>query len=180
MDAVGYDDIKELVTYYAKGGDVEPLLVKKAIQYLGGYNPERRAKVIDYLVENHPKRFGLDVPTIKEAITAAGITSGRKWIEAKEVHCDACGTRFKYAPLVTDDDEIDRGIHSRCPQCNFDYTWTEEVHDWMARRGKKPDQPPAWYDERRKSYGEKNGMGRPPIFNRQQAELWRTKNAAKV
>lgn len=179
MDAVGYDDIKELVTYFAKGGEIEPLLVKKAIQILGGYNQERRGKIIDYLVENHPKRFGLDVPTIKAAIKEAGVETARVWIDAKEVHCDACGQKFKFAPYVTDDDEIDRSIHSRCPQCNFDYTWTEEAHDKMRRTGARPDNPPDWYERMRKHYGEKYGLGNPPVFNRQQAELWRTQNAAK-
>lgn len=179
MDATGYDDIRDLVIYYSKD-KLDALLIKKAIQLLSGYNPERRAKIIDYLTETRPKHYGLDIPAIREAAKAAGVDRQEVWIESRQVTCDACGKQFKFAPYVTNDDEIDRGIHSRCPQCNFDYAWTEEAHDWMERRGRRPDEPPDWYEAQRKRYGDNNGLGKPPIFNRQQAELWRTKNAAKL
>lgn len=172
-------DVRDLITYYTK--DMDPLLIKSAMRMIGGYTPEDRAKIIEWLIENRPKRYGLDIPAIKEAIDAARVSKNTtRWIDAVDWHCDACGVKFKYAEFVTFNDEIDRNIHDRCPQCGFCVSWTNDAREKLQRAGEKPDKLPEWYQTRRDHYQKKYGPPKPPVFNMQQHELWRTKNAAKL
>jgi hypothetical protein len=81
-------------------------------------------KLLDILKErNEAKKI-----SIKQIIEACriGSISFHEPLEFKPESrtCDCCGHNFKYIPMATDEDKIDRDVHDRCPVCGFFVSWT--------------------------------------------------------
>jgi hypothetical protein len=165
------DDINELLRYYEKSGKPDVLLTRKAFGLLGRIPKDERAKAIEWLLENQPKKFGLDIPAIRLALTETG-TKFSEYIPAEDWTCDACGMQFKYIDQPTNADKHDRGLFDLCPRCGFQVCWTKEIEALQKARGLKADQIPEWYDLRRDECKKAHEPGTSPHYNRREDDAF--------
>jgi hypothetical protein len=115
-------DILDVIKFYRRVGEtsndranetVEERLYKR----LAGFTAEQRRKIIDWLLENNPRKNGLDMIILNEAINNTHIYTSA-YTPAREWTCDLCGLRFKYAPSSTREDNF-KGIFDYCPRCGL-------------------------------------------------------------
>jgi len=149
-------------------------LVSKLMDYYKSqYSPERTAQlkrfcenipepdrenVYTAITEERGANTAITVADIKEACARIGASYRQSvFIRDEKVTCDCCGETFKYSPCPTDDQQLDFGIHDRCPACGFQYAWTTQAQETMAA-GMKTE----WY-ERYLNQFRNNGYGRGKV-----------------
>jgi hypothetical protein len=134
-----FSDVWDIISHYRarKGREevINHVVEERVFKRLANIPPEQRSQVIDWLLENHPKNFGLDLIAINNAVAhAKGYTT--QYIVALKVRCECCGLEYQYKEYVTDEENILKNIFDRCPQCGFRYKNTLDDKDYIRRTGK--------------------------------------------
>jgi hypothetical protein len=178
------EDVNRLLAYYQRSGAPDKMLAQYAYKILGRFKPEERERAIDWLIENRPKKDGLDVPTIRTALSETG-TKNAAYIPAVDVKCEACGMGYKYIDQPTEDDKHDRGLFDLCPRCGFQFCWTNEVDRTRTVRNFGILWEPAWYTRLKKQCLEAHSAGNNPHYNRRENDAFdaankKAKNSAIV
>lgn len=133
------DDIKNLVTYYNRAPD--QLLLKYVFGLIGNATDEDQRRVVDWIINNIPKRSGLDIPTLKAAMRELGVGVPQEAENPTPWTCDLCGVQFRRV-TISSEPLRRRGIHDYCPRCGLAPADTDNAA-WHAQRfgGKTPQ----WY-----------------------------------
>lgn len=158
------DDLKDLVTYYTK--DPSRLLINKVFALLGDLPDAEQKKVIEWIMDHQPKKSGLDVLVIREAMAECGVSVPeteelpQKWV------CDLCGTEYRKV-TISCDNLRKKGIHDYCPKCGLAPSDTLAAMWYYNKYGDFP----GWY-ERLKKWLAENYLqpGQKPRYNRKEDE----------
>lgn len=169
------EDVNRLLAYYQRGGAPDKMLAQYAYKILGSFKPEEREKAIGWLIENRPKKEGLDVPAIRTALSETG-TKNAAYIPAADVQCEACGMQYKYIDQPTEEDKHDRGLFDICPRCGFQFCWTSEVDRIRTLHSLGPFWEPAWYTRLRNQCLEDHAPGKPSHYNRRENDAFDAAN----
>jgi hypothetical protein len=142
QDSTGnFDDVWDIITHYrARKGKGETVInhavEDRVFKRLANIPPETRGKVIDWLLENRPRNFGLDLMAIDEAVThVRGYETA--YVPAKKVTCECCGLEYQYREQSSDEDKLNRSIFERCPRCMYRAANTIRAQEYRARNGKE-------------------------------------------
>ena len=177
-------DLDDLLKYYSRKGEYDKLLARKVYSIMGRVSQENREKAIEWLLENREKKFGLDVPAIRQALTETG-TKSAEYVPAEDVKCDACGMEFKYNQMPTDEDRQTKGIFDLCPRCGFQVCWTVEVDRLRTLHSLNPFWEPEWYTRLKTECAKDHAAGEAPHYSRKDDEAFtaaqkKAKSAAMV
>jgi ssDNA-binding Zn-finger/Zn-ribbon topoisomerase 1 len=141
QDSTGnFNDVWDIITHYRmrKGHEavVNHAVEARVFKRLANIPPETRGKVIDWLLENRPRNFGLDLIAINEAVTH---TRGYEtaYVPAKKVTCECCGLEYQYRKKSNDEDKLHRSIFDRCPRCRYRAANTIQAQEYRAKNGKE-------------------------------------------
>jgi hypothetical protein len=139
QDGAGnFNDVRDIIDHYRtrKRGEViiNHSVEDRVFKRLANIPPETRTRVIDWLMENHPRNFGLDLMAINEAVTQIrGYTT--PYVPAQKVTCGCCGLGYQYKLSATDDDKLNRGIFDRCPRCGHKHEDTLAAEQYAQKAG---------------------------------------------
>ncbi len=167
------DDLKDLITYYTK--EPSKLLINKVFALLGDLPDEEQKKVIEWLMEHQPKKSGLDIIVIREAMAECGIFHDLDDEEPQQWTCDLCG--FEYRKVVVSCDKLRKqGIHDYCPRCGLAPSDTLSAMWHYNKHGDFPD----WYTHLKKWLAENYLQpGQKPRYNLKEDEEYEKKQEAK-
>jgi hypothetical protein len=134
-----FSDAWDIISHYRirKGREevINHAVEDRVFKRLANIPPEQRSKVIDWLLENRPKNFGLDLMAINEAVTQTrGYDTPYK--PAYKITCDCCGLEYQYREDSGDEDKLHRNIFDRCPRCGYKGADTIQALNYVTKRGK--------------------------------------------
>lgn len=145
--------------------------------YKASYSPERIEQlkffcakisqsgiedVFNHIIENRQKDGAISVADIKESAIAVGVPfTITRYVEVQDWTCDCCGHEYKYAPVPTDDDKIDKAIFDYCPICGFQAGWTITRNEVLLNGRESPE----WYARYLDVF--RNGSATHELFNKE-------------
>lgn len=149
------DFVLKLMDYYKSSYSEER--VAQLTKFSSNVPTSELERLFDAITEERSANTAITVADIKEACSRVGVSFRHsEYIADIKVECDACGESYRYAPAPTDE-AIERGIHSRCPNCGFQYGWTKSMLEY-AEHGIRPE----WYDRYLASFRDNGyGTGKP-------------------
>jgi hypothetical protein len=135
-------DIVDLIAYFQSAKNGIPQSVQEKIHdALIALTPDICRRAIDWMYENLPRNFGLDMNKFYQAIREAkGYDS--PYVKTESWKCEVCGYDFQFHPNPSDDDMFFKGIFDRCPRCMF---YVQDSKDANVRIQK-------WGGEKAKAY----------------------------
>jgi hypothetical protein len=132
------DDLLEL--YPAPPGPMIEEMKKRARMI-----PEDRIQdVYNAILEDANTSQKIGVKHILDACRKLSISTrdySDQVVDVKKRDCDCCGFTFRYHPLPTAEQQVDRDWHCACPHCGFQVSWTIDRNNDVKMRGEMPE----WY-----------------------------------
>jgi hypothetical protein len=137
-----FSDVLDIIEFYRvrKAGTavINRTVEERIFKRLAGIEGERRARVIDWLLENRPKNHGLDLPAVDEAVARVrGYETA--FVPARKVTCECCGIEYQYKRYANEGDQLHRAIFDRCPRCGYDAGETIHAQEYRARLGREEE-----------------------------------------
>ena len=157
--------IHSIIDYFGGADKFTAPIISEIKYVLEPLTNEERARVYERMTEDESPRFKIGKKEVVAACRALGI--GFKKGHSVPWHlfyCDCCGFEFRYAQVVSDDEQIDDDIHDVCPMCGFQPNWTITKHRYVEI-GKLSESPAEWYEQQKKKCLQKYGRSNP-FFNR--------------
>ena len=140
--------IQDILKRHRKG-EINETVEERVVRGLNRLADDNLQMVIDWILDNHPSNYPLDVMNINRAINELGIGgSTSEPLTGEDWECDLCGERFKYSLCVSDDDKIKRAIFDKCPRCGFCPETTQHAHHYASLMQVLPE----WYPESLKAH----------------------------
>jgi hypothetical protein len=105
---------------------------------------DRMQDVYNAILEDANTSQKVGVKHILDACKKLGISTrdySSQYVEIKDWTCGCCEHEFKYHPLPTAAQQVDRDWHSVCPRCGFQVNWTITRNNYMAMGAGEPE----WY-----------------------------------
>ena len=139
-----FDDITDLIQYYRKPKEeINKTVDNRVFSSLRGYSVETRERIINWLFDNRPRNYGLDIPAINEAIkeTGSGAVYG-EYVPARKMKCDACAIEYQWVQVTSDTFRHDKGLHESCPRCGL--PGIDQINADKYARQREGNQP-EWY-----------------------------------
>ncbi|GHV91629.1 hypothetical protein AGMMS50268_21320 [Spirochaetia bacterium] len=135
-----FTDIWEIIDYYRvrKAGKsvINHTVEDRVFKRLANIPREKRERLIDWLLENRKKNFGLDLMAIEDAVLHdRGYDT--PYIVAQDVICECCGTKYQYKVTATSEDHLHRNIFKKCPRCGYCAEDTFHAQSYFVKYGKK-------------------------------------------
>lgn len=159
-------EIKDLLSYYSPASGPNPVIARKVAAVLGMVPETELKKVSDWIIDHVPKKAGIDVPTVRQAMRECGVVLQDAPDNPMDWECDLCGTRFRWTQASSP--ALRRqGVHDFCPRCGLPPIETMTADKYAERLGNRPE----WYKRLRKSY--KDAMDLPgwkPRYNPREDE----------
>ncbi len=113
-------EVFDLIKYFRGKNGPNETVENRIYKRIAYYQGEDRKKLIDWLLENQPQNYGIDIHKINEGVRELGIDSNaHDYISTQEWICDCCGLKFKYAIYSSYDDKFNIGIFDYCPRCGL-------------------------------------------------------------
>lgn len=159
-------EIKDLLSYYSPASGPNPVIARKVAAVLGRVPDAELKKVADWIIDHVPKKAGIDVPAVRQAMRECGVVTPEAPENPKDWECDLCGTKFQWAQ-VSSSALRKQGIHDFCPRCGLPPIETITAGQYAELKGARPE----WYKNLRKSY--KDAMELPgwkPRYNPREDE----------
>lgn len=135
------DLIKDLLSYYNRQPD--NLMIRKAGTLLFPLTDQKKQEVADWLINHVPKKAGLDVLTLKNAMVEVGCPPVREQEESIKWVCDLCGTHFD-SVVVSTPEQRKNNIHDYCPKCGLAPQDTITARMYANR---ETGDLPKWYEQ---------------------------------
>ena len=136
-------DLVHKLTGYYNSGKYSSERLTELDRFCEGIADRDREAVYEAITDTRSMNTPISKADVREACVRVGIPyKATQYLADMRVTCDCCGEQFKYNPAPSDDQELNFGVHARCPNCGFQYAWTTQA---SATRefGKEVD----WYDE---------------------------------
>lgn len=133
-------EVKDLLSYYNRQPD--PILIRKTFAIFGMVPEEKHKEVIDWIIDHIPKKNGIDILTIKNAISEMGLSIHHEDEQPRPWTCDLCGTQFQRV-TVSREGLRRKGIHDYCPRCGLAPSDTDCAEMYAKRLGGRT---PEWYN----------------------------------
>lgn len=132
-------DIKDLLAYYNRQPD--PIMINRTFGLISGLQEEKQKEVITWLLDHVPKKAGLDIPTLKNAMAEVGASTPQSLEQPRPWICDLCGTTFRRV-TISHDALRRQGVHDYCPRCGLSPNDTDCANKYTEMAGGKRT---VWY-----------------------------------
>lgn len=110
--------VNELTGYFS--GKYSGERLEALDSFVSGIPSEYHPKIREYIIENRQLQSAIGVSDIKQACLAIGVPFRAAAIHApKHLDCVCCGRGYKFLPAVNEYQQLEEGIHCRCPDCGF-------------------------------------------------------------
>jgi hypothetical protein len=129
--------VSRLAGYFpAKYGDERLAALDR---FVGAIDPAEHDRIYAWITEERAVSTAIGVADIKQACIALGIPCHAGFtMRARRLECAACGNSYSYLPAVSEAQQLEEGIHYRCPQCGL--AGSEQIKaELMTKDGKIPD-----------------------------------------
>lgn len=133
-------DVKDMLAYFSPASGPNQVLARKVYATLQPLPDEEQQKVCAWIIDHIPKKSGLDVPAVRQAMRECCVSAPGADVQTQEWDCEACGTHFKWSQ-VSDKALRKQGIHDFCPLCGLPPIETVTADQYAKRLGVRP----AWY-----------------------------------
>jgi hypothetical protein len=133
--------INKLQSYYpGKYGDER---IASLDRFIGDIDQADHERVFEWIIENRALQSAVGVADIKQACVALGV--GFRAVQAVRpvpIECGACETVYKFLHAVSVTDQLEHGIHARCPKCGLPGSDQQTAEIYTERNG---GEEPAWW-----------------------------------
>lgn len=163
--------LDKITEYFGRLKDYSTALLDQLNRMIDSIPDQDRQRVVDALYEQYEAGRILSAKNLAETCRNMGVpyrkASGRS--DAIEVQCAACGLSYDWAIVVTDQERIDRNIHSSCPRCGYAHG-DELKYQSYARNGfPEGSKYPETHLAHMKRCRDNHTAGKEPAWSRQKA-----------